>query len=306
MSVTVKVALVKTEDREAGIRSAIELLGSERPTFSGKNVVLKPNFNSADPFPASTHNDTTAAIIRLLQESGAAKITVAERSGIAWNSHEVADKKGIRPLLDALGADYVILDDLAADDWVRIPLENSHWKRGIELPRLALDAESLVITCCLKTHAYGGHFTLSLKNAVGLVPLKSASDGYEYMKELHSSPRQRSMIAEINAAFRPDLVILDAISAFIDGGPTSGTVVHPGIILASTDRIAVDAVGVAILRSYETTPDVMKGSIFEQEQIHRAVQLGVGSESPENIKLVAAPDPESQMLAQRIQAHLLE
>jgi len=306
MSVTVKVALVKTEDREAGIRSAIELLGSERPTFSGKSVVVKPNFNSADPFPASTHNDTTAAIIRFLQEGGAAKITIAERSGIAWNSHEVADEKEIRPLLETMGADYVILDDLAANHWVRVPLENSHWERGIELPKLVLDAGSLVITCCLKTHAYGGHFTLSLKNAVGLVPVKSASDGYEYMKELHSSPRQRSMIAEINTAFRPDLVILDAISAFIDGGPTSGTVVHPGIILASTDRIAVDAVGVAILRSYETTPDVMKGSIFEQEQIRRAVQLGLGTQSPEGIKLIASPNSESQMLAQRIQAQLSE
>ena len=303
---TVKVTLVKTEDREAGIRTAIELLGSERPTLSGKSVVLKPNFNSADPFPASTHNDTTIAIIRFLQGSGAARITVAERSGIAWNSHEVADEKGIRPLLETLGADYVILDDLAADGWVRVPLENSHWERGIELPRLLIDAESLVITCCLKTHAYGGHFTLSLKNAVGLVPLKSASNGYEYMKELHSSVRQRSMIAEINAAFRPDLVILDAISAFIDGGPTSGTVVHPGIILASTDRIAMDAIGVAILRCYETTPDVMKGSIFEQEQIHRAAQLGLGTESPEDSELVAASKPESQAWVQRIQAKLFE
>ncbi|MCK5585404.1 DUF362 domain-containing protein [Candidatus Bipolaricaulota bacterium] len=304
MSRTVKVSVVTVEDREAGIRSAIELLGSERPALSGKSIVLKPNFNSADPFPASTHNDTTAAIIRFLQECEAARITVAERSGIAWNSHEVADEKGIRPLLKTLGVDYVILEDLAADDWVHVPLENSHWKRGIELPKLVLDAEALVITCCLKTHAYGGHFTLSLKNAVGLVPLKSASDGYEYMKELHSSSWQRSMIAEINAAFRPDLVILDALSAFIDGGPTSGTVVHPGIILASTDRIAMDAVGVAILRTYETTPDVMKGSIFEQGQIRRAVQLGLGTESPEGIELVAAPDPESESWVQRIRAQL--
>ena len=306
MPASVKVSVVKTHDRGAGICSAIELLGDERPIFTNLAVVLKPNFNSADPFPASTHNDTTEAIIRILQESGAANITVAERSGGSANSHEVADKKGVRPIFDALGVAYVVLEDLDPDEWVGLPLEGSHWKRGIEIPRLYLDAESIVMTCCLKTHAFGGHFTMSLKNAVGLVPRKSPSDGYEYMKELHTSPHQRSMIAEINQTFSPDLIILDALSAFSTGGPSQGTSVHPGLILASTDRIALDAVGVAILRTYETTPDVLNGAIFEQEQIERAVQLGLGVASPADIELICAPDDESQRWVNRIQQKLVD
>jgi len=306
MSATAKVSVVKTDRREAGVRSAIELLGDERPAFTNLAVLLKPNFNSADPFPASTHNDTTETIIRLLQESGAVSVTVAERSGGSAKSHDVADKKGVRSIFEALGAAYVILDDLEAADWVSLPLEGSHWKRGIEIPRLYLDAESIVMTCCLKTHGYGGHFTMSLKNAVGLVPRTSPSDGHEYMKELHTSPHQRSMIAEINSAFRADLLVLDGLSAFVDGGPTTGTVVHPGLILASTDRIALDAVGVAILRTYETTSDVLNGAIFEQEQIRRAVELGLGVSSPEEIELVAAPDAQSQEWMQRIRTLLKE
>lgn len=306
MPASVKVSVVKTHDRGVGIRSAIELLGDERPIFTNLAVVLKPNFNSADPFPASTHNDTTEAIIRLLQESGAVSVTVAERSGGSANSHEVADKKGVRPIFDALGAAYVVLDDLGPEDWVGVTLEGSHWKRGIEIPRLYLDAESIVMTCCLKTHAFGGHFTMSLKNAVGLVPRKSPSDGYEYMKELHTSPHQRSMIAEINQTFSPDLIILDALSAFSTGGPSQGTSVHPGLILASTDRIALDAVGVAILRTYETTPDLLNGAIFEQEQIERAVQLGLGVASSADIELIGAPDDESQRWVGRIQQKLVD
>lgn len=301
---TAKVSIVQTDQREMGIRSAIELLGSERPVFTNQAVMLKPNFNSADPFPASTHNDTIETIIRLLQESDVASVTVAERSGGSSISHEVADKKGVRPIFDALGAAYVILEDLALDDWVALPLADSHWKRGIEFPRLYLDAESIVLTCCLKTHGFGGHFTMSLKNAVGLVPRVSPSDGHEYMKELHTSPHQRSMIAEINQAFTPDLVIIDALSAFSTGGPSQGTVVHPGLILASTDRVAIDAVGVAILRTYDTTPDILNGPIFHQEQIQRAVELGLGVSSPEHIELVAAPDSVSQQWMQRIQTLL--
>jgi uncharacterized protein (DUF362 family) len=306
MSATAKVSIVQSDQRHTGIRSAIELLGNERPDFANQVVMLKPNFNSADPFPASSHNDTVEAIIRLLQEADAASITVAERSGGSAKSHEVADKKGVRAIFETLGAAYVVLEDLAPEDWVALPLNGSHWKKGIEFPRLYLNAESIVMTCCLKTHGFGGHFTMSLKNAVGLVPRVSPSDGHEYMKELHTSPHQRSMIAEINQAFEPSLVILDALSAFSTGGPSQGTLVHPGLILASTDRVAIDAVGVAILRTYETTPEVLSGRIFQQEQIQRAVELGLGVSSPADIELVAAPDAGSEHWAQRIRTLLEE
>jgi uncharacterized protein (DUF362 family) len=304
MTASVKVSVVKTDHRESGVRSAIELLGDELPDLSHKRVILKPNFNSADPFPASTHNDTLSSVVQSLKRQGAAAVIVAERSGIAWNSHEVAEDKGIVPLLKTLGAEYIILDDLSAEDWVHIPLDGGHWKRGIEMPRMVLEADAVVEICCLKTHAYGGHFTLSLKNAVGFVSRKASADGYEYMKELHSSPRQRSMIAEINSTFSADLLVMDGLSAFVDGGPTAGTTVHPGLVLASTDRIALDAVGVAILRTFETTPDVLNGAIFEQEQIERAVHLGLGIASPSQIELVAASDQESQDWMEQIQMKL--
>jgi uncharacterized protein (DUF362 family) len=86
------------------------------------------------------------------------------------------------------------------------------------------------------------------------------------MKELHSSPDQRLMIAEINAAYQPDLILMDGVEAFVTGGPESGKKVNSGVILASTDRIAIDAVGVALLRHFGTTPEVHRGKIFEQEQ----------------------------------------
>jgi uncharacterized protein (DUF362 family) len=45
-------------------------------------VALKANFNSADPFPASTHLDTLRAIVQTLKNAGASGITLAERSGM--------------------------------------------------------------------------------------------------------------------------------------------------------------------------------------------------------------------------------
>ena len=61
--------------------------------------------------------------------------------------------------------------------------------------------------------------------------------------------------------------------------------IHPGVIIAGTDRVAIDAVGVALLRSYGTMSDVVAGRIFEQEQISRAVELGIGAASSTEIRL---------------------
>ncbi len=306
MSHKTRVSIVCTQDRQQGVRTSVELLDEQRPTFAGVSVILKPNFNSGDPFPAGTHNDTLEALIRHLQAADAASVTVVERSGGSWKSHEVADQKGVRPLFEKLGVDYVVLDDLPAEEWIQLPLEGSHWARGIEIPRLYHTAESIVMTCCLKTHAFGGHFTMSLKNAVGLVALESRVDEYKYMKELHASEHQRSMIAEINQTFSPDLIVMDGVSAFITGGPSQGEVVHPGLMLASTDRIAIDAVGVAILRAYETTPEVADGAVFDQEQIRRAVELGLGVSSSEEIELAPAADDASREWADRLRETLDE
>ena len=107
------------------------------------------------------------------------------------------------------------------------------------------------------------------------------------------------MIAEINAAYAPDLIVMDGVEAFVTGGPAKGKKVEAGVVLAATDRVAIDAVGVAILRLFGTTKEVSQGRIFDQEQIARAVELGLGVDTPERIQLVTA-DPESRDYATQI------
>ena len=131
---------------------------------------------------------------------------------------------------------------------------------------------------------------MSLKNSVGIVAKRTPNSVYNYMLELHSSPFQRSMIAEINRFYNVDLAIMDAQSAFINEGPDRGEMVEPKIMLASKDRVALDAVGVAILRSFNSTKEVMKGRIFEQEQIRRAAEFGIGVDSPRKINLIPLND----------------
>jgi uncharacterized protein (DUF362 family) len=299
-----KISLVKTTDRTAGTRKAIELLKVN--PVEGKAVVLKPNFNTADPAPGSTDYNTLHALISKLKEMGARKITIAERSGPGPSTHDNMEKKGIYKMAKELGFDILDMQAMPKDGWVLVKPKDSHWKDGFLFPKIYKEAESIVVTCCLKTHQFGGNFTLSLKCAVGMVPPglgPLSAGGYPYMNELHSSPHQRQMIAEINTAFSPDLILLDGVEAFIDGGPHIGTRKNANVMLAGTDRVAIDAVGVAILRQLGTTEAVSKGKIFEQDQIKRAAELGLGVKSASEIQIVTG-DKDSEAYAEVVRGIL--
>ena len=110
------------------------------------------------------------------------------------------------------------------------------------------------------------------------------------MNELHNSAYQRLMIAEANLAYTPALILLDGVDAFIDRGPDVGTKVQANLIMAGTDRIAMDAFGLAALRLLGLTGEASQGRIFEQEQIARAVELKIGINAADKIRIITQDD----------------
>ena len=299
-AVKTRIAFVKTNDRIKGISQAIDLL--QIPKFNKKDLFIKPNFNSAHETPGSTHNDTLKTLIAKLREMESGKLTIGDRSGMG-NTNDVFENKKVFALAKETDVQTIVFDELKKEDWQLINVEGSHWKQGFYIPKPLTNAGGIIQTCCLKTHQYGGHFTLSLKNSVGIAAKRIPENDYNFMSELHSSPNQRTMIAEINASYKPDLIVLDGVDAFTTGGPHQGKEVNSSVIVAGTDRVAIDAVGVAILRYFGTTDEVSKGKIFEQAQIARAVELNIGINSPNQIEFVTN-DAESAKYAKEIQAVL--
>lgn len=287
------VYIIKTNDRQKGITQLMKKF--ELKGWSDKNVVLKANYNSSDPFPASTHINTLENIVKLLKENSVGEITLAERSGMG-NTHDVLEKCGVYVLEEEMDFKIMVLDEEDHDIWKKISGKNTHWLKGFYLPKIVFEADKVVQTCCLKTHRFGGHFTLSLKNSVGLVAKRVPGSIYNYMAELHVSPFQRQMIAEINKNYQVDLIIMDAIKAFVSGGPHKGKEVEPNLLLASSDRVAMDVIGVAILRLYGVKGVVKKGPIFNQMQIKRASELGIGVSSAAEIDLIALNEEASEIV----------
>ena len=291
-----QVFILKTSERKTGISTLLNKLGLT--DYAGKIVALNANYNSADPFPASTHIDTLRALVQNLKDADVSDLTLAERSGMG-NTSEVLEQMGVLALSKELEFKTIVLDDVGKEDWLKVEHKGTHWLKGFYMAKVFHDADKVVQTCCLKTHRFGGHFTLSMKNSVGLVAKRVPGGMYDYMWELHSSPFQRQMIAEINQSYNLDFVLLDGTKAFITGGPDQGKVVEPNLLLASHDRVAIDAVGVAILKLYGVKGKVGESDVFEQDQLKRAAELELGVKSAAEIKLTAL-DGESQKEVDRI------
>ncbi len=283
-----KVALIKTQDRAKGISEALKLLTVPSP--KGKKVFIKLNLNTADPAPGSTHNDTLRQLVVEMKARGASQLTVGDRSGPP-PTRSVIEAKGIPALAQELGFDVVNFEDLAADGWVHFNPAGSHWQNGFDVARPVTEAEYLLWTCCLKTHGSGGIFSMSIKLAVGVT-------NKNITKELHGARQthMRRMIAEIHHAFKPQLIVMDGVDAFVDGGPSQGKQVTAGVIVAGMDRVAVDAVGLAILKQLGSNDAIMSTKIFEQEQIQRAVEMGLGVGKPDQIDIVTG-DADSRAYA---------
>jgi uncharacterized protein (DUF362 family) len=91
---------------------------------------------------------------------------------------------------------------------------------------------------------------------------------------MHRSLQFLESIAEISLGIdNVRLSLLDARQGFNRGGPDSGNLVEPGIMIASTNLAAADAVGLALLKAIGTTPQLTATTVWEHPTIRRGIQV---------------------------------
>ena len=91
-----KVAFVNTDDRKSGVASSIRALNIN--PVKNKNVLIKPNFNTSDLTPGSTHNETLVALVEEIWEMGAKTVRLGERS--YSRTRDVMEQKRCHPAHD--------------------------------------------------------------------------------------------------------------------------------------------------------------------------------------------------------------
>ncbi|GAI58779.1 unnamed protein product, partial [marine sediment metagenome] len=120
---------------------------------------------------------------------------------------------------------------------------NGHFLEKVYLSKISLDADVIINLPKLKTHSLCV-FTGGVKNMYGNIPSGLRQKFHaEYMKSEDFS----QVLTDIFSAIRPQLTIMDGIIAMEGDGPAAGSLRRLGVILASQDTVAVDAVATKII-----------------------------------------------------------
>ena len=274
----VTVALVRGEGVAQMVRRAVELAGGFTGLSPGATVLVKPNVNSDDPYPGTTNPEVVRAVLELVKEYEPGRIIVADRSNPTWDTLPAMKKVGIYQAAIEAGAEVIPLEGY---QWVGVdPPGAENWPGGFEFSALPQEVDYMITLPVTKTH-FIARYTMALKNTVGLIHPRSRN-------LLHSRAGRQfgAMLAEINLARPADFVVMDGTRAFITGGPSHGQLREPNIILATSDLVAADVVGLALLK-YLGAPELLARNSWEEHQVARAVELGLGVSDASQIEFVA-------------------
>lgn len=254
-----------TDELKTDILRAVDLIGGFAKVIEkGDDILLKPNYNSSDPPPATSDPEFLAALIELIFENGAKKITVGESSMQTLSTRRVMTRTGTLDRLKNSGAEFAFFDEL---EWRKVDV-NGKYLKAVSLAERALEAKKVIYACCMKTH-FRADFSLSLKLAFGF------TKGSERLA-FHLSHLKEKLV-DLNLVVHPSLILMDARKCFITGGPFSGDIAEPNIILVSGDRIAIDVEAITTIRSFKDTN--LKEDPWTYPQIRRATELGLGAKS---------------------------
>jgi uncharacterized protein (DUF362 family) len=270
-----KVLLSKvdsTSNLKDNILDAVNLIGGfEKVVERGDEVLLKPNYNSADAPPASSDPEFLRLLVELLFGHGAGKVVVGESSWQMASTRRVMEKTGTLAKLKDSGAEIVFFDE---GGWVKVNVGGKYLKT-VSLAERALKVDKVVYSCCMKTH-FRAEFSLSLKLAFGFTkPRERMGFHLGHLKE---------KLVDLNMVVHPSLIIMDGRRCFIRGGPFSGEVREPKVILASGDRVAMDVEAMKTVESFEGSS--LREDPWSYTQIRHAVELGLGAKSEKEYTVV--------------------
>jgi uncharacterized protein (DUF362 family) len=307
------VGIAHRSDVESAVRRAIELAGGIAEIGPGKTVFIKPNavYGPVAAPAIVTSLAVLTAVIKIVKEQSPQRIVVGDRSARTFTTANVFNGLGLTAAALAAGADEVYpapSPQTTPGDWVlqTPPFFEETWSAlgGILAMRKIVEADFLIDVPVLKDHRYG-MYSLSMKNFMGAIG--DTSRGPIHFNLGMDETRMGRDIGIFNQIFKPLLSIIDGWDALINGGPeglaSDSVRTTPRLILASRDRVALDATGASLLklevsRTTIPTPDQaypmlsQPGGPWNLPQLLAALDLKLGISGPDRavLRFDAVPD----------------
>jgi uncharacterized protein (DUF362 family)/Pyruvate/2-oxoacid:ferredoxin oxidoreductase delta subunit len=213
--------------------------GLETIIKPGSKVFVKINHLSPPSSPEEaiiTHPLFTKEVVRLLLDAGC-HVTVGD--DIHSKNQDGFLISGYRNVCNDLGVRLLNLKELGFRE---VECKGEVLKKAF-ISSVVLDADYIINLPKLKNHSFMA-YTGAIKNMYGIIPhgLRCSHHRQFFLPETFSQ-----MLVDIFSCAQPHLNIMDAIVAMEGEGPSAGKPRHLGLILASSDAVALDAVALRII-----------------------------------------------------------
>ena len=235
MSSVAKVAFV---DYEHSVAEALDLIGAAGKLPDDRLIIIKPNLTCADGPPVTTHVGAIPAVYEYCKSHCGAEIAVGDGCGTGV-TRDAFDANGYTELAGRCGFRLI---DFNQEEAVTLERSDTLQLKQFHLPRIAQDA-FIISLPVLKDHSFTVT-TVAMKNMFGLAPAPFYRGSWNKSK-LHRPSTHKSVV-DVCLYRKPDLSVVDA-SVALTGSHLWGTAEKLGVILASFDPVAVDAVGSELL-----------------------------------------------------------
>jgi uncharacterized protein (DUF362 family) len=245
------VAIAHDSVWKRAVGDALKALALE-PLVRGKRVAVKPNETWASPKDktAVTQPDTLKQVLQYVKKLHPRELVVSGGAG-AMKTDKVMRLSGMMKVIEQEGVEFIdhnqppyekVELDYLPDEEVEGP------QRDVMVHRRILKYETLVSLAQLKVHETAT-VTLSLKNIAMSFP---AAEYYGYPRSTQKHKNwffadMHSFIAAMAKRFPIQLAIIAGHPAMIGTGPIGGHTFETGLVIASTDALAADAVGARLL-----------------------------------------------------------
>ena len=217
------------------VRRAIERAFSLFPMdIGGKKVLIKPNvLRSAKPDEGiTTHPSILRAVVEKVEDGRPDSIVVGDNPGIrGYGANEQAFAQS--GLLDAAKGYYQNI----GSEMVSLPF-NQDFIDAVSVSKIVLEADLVISLPKFKTHGLTV-LTGGIKNSYGFLP---GAQKARLHKRAGTPERFHDLVVDIFRLRIPDLFIMDGILGMEGNGPASLELREIGVVLASDNAVALDAV----------------------------------------------------------------
>ncbi len=221
-----KRAKVEITQVEGSIGETLDKALKGFPFQRKKRIFIKPNMSDPSYLPGVvTTPSLVYALVSRLRDY-AEEVIVGESNGYNYHCSQAFKGTGIEAAVKKAGGTAV---NLSEDKVVKVNIRGSTVEQ-LFLPKTLIDSDAVIDMPVMKTHEFK-IYSGALKNLFGCLP----DDRRIFMHH-----KLDEVLYQLYSIIRPQLTVMDAITAMEGNGPTKGKPVKMNLLLTSDDALVVD------------------------------------------------------------------